>query len=407
MAFNFFKKKKKKTEKEETPEKEVPKTDIEKEAPAESTGEQTDTDTRIENQVSGKSEPAPEAPEPESVDKTEPVPDIPDSGVPESQVPETPEPEPMPSVREKPSSKGIFSKLKKGLSKTRDILTTDINEFFSENKKIDDDLLEELEELLVTSDLGVENAMKIMETLTARAKKLETADELKDLLKKELAALFPDAAEERDKAEQMPKPYVIMMVGVNGTGKTTTLGKMAMKYKSQGKSVLIGASDTFRAAAVEQLEIWANRAGASFVRHREGADPAAVAFDAVEAATARGIDVVLIDTAGRLHTQKNLMEELKKIKRSIGKRLNGAPHEVLMVLDATTGQNAISQAELFHQAVGITDLAVTKLDGSAKGGVVASVAHRMKLPVKYVGVGEGIEDLQDFDPHLFVNALLD
>ena len=400
MAFNFFKKKKKKSRKEDTPEQEVPETPIEKEDPAETIEEQAET--QIENQVFQAAEPVTTPPETESFDATEQVSDMPE---PEDTKPA--EPEPVPLTREKPSSKGIFSKLKKGLSKTRDILTTDINEFFSANKKIDDDLLEELEELLVTSDLGVENAMKIMETLTARSKKLETADELKEVLKKELVALFPDTAEPSDKTGQIPKPYVIMMVGVNGTGKTTTLGKMAMKYKSQGKSVLIGASDTFRAAAVEQLEIWAKRAGASFVRHREGADPAAVAFDAVEAATARGIDIVLIDTAGRLHTQKNLMEELKKIKRSIGKRLNGAPHEVLMVLDATTGQNAISQAELFHEAVGITDLAVTKLDGSAKGGVVASVANRMKLPVKYVGVGEGIEDLQDFDPALFVNALLD
>lgn len=400
MAFNFFKKKKKKSRKGDAPEPEVEKTDTEKEVLAESTGEQAEL--RIENQVSQAAEPATESPETESFEAPQPVFDTP-----ESEDTEPVEAESVPLNKEKPSSKGIFSKLKKGLSKTRSILTTDVNEFFSKNKKIDDDLLEELEELLVTSDLGVENAMKIMETLTVRSKKLETAYELKDVLKKELVALFPDAAEKRDEAEHVPKPYVIMMVGVNGTGKTTTLGKMAMKYKSQGKSVLIGASDTFRAAAVEQLEIWAGRAGASFVRHREGSDPAAVAFDAVEAATARGVDVVLIDTAGRLHTQKNLMEELKKIKRSIGKRLNGAPHEVLMVLDATTGQNAISQAELFHEAVGITDLAVTKLDGSAKGGVVASVANRMKLPVKYVGVGEGIEDLQDFDPALFVNALLD
>ena len=400
MAFNFFKKKKKKSRKRDAPEAEVEKTDIAEEVPAESTEEQAEP--RIDSQVSQAAEPATESPDTESSDAPQPVSDIP-----ESEDTETAEAELVPVARDKPSSKGIFSKLRKGLSKTRAILTTDINEFFSENKKIDDALLEELEELLVTSDLGVENAMKIMETLNASAKKLQTADELKDVLKKELVALFPDAAEAVKETERIPKPYVIMMVGVNGTGKTTTLGKMAMKYKSQGKSVLIGASDTFRAAAVEQLEIWADRAGASFVRHREGADPAAVAFDAVEAATARGVDVVLIDTAGRLHTQKNLMEELKKIKRSIGKRFNGAPHEVLMVLDATTGQNAISQAELFHEAVGITDLAVTKLDGSAKGGVVVSVANRMNLPVKYVGVGEGIEDLQDFDPDLFVNALLD
>ena len=198
-----------------------------------------------------------------------------------------------------------------------------------------------------------------------------------------------------------------MVVGVNGTGKTTTLGKLAVKFTAEGKTVLIAAADTFRAAAVEQLEIWANRAQVKMVKHREGADPAAVAFDAVEASIARGIDILLIDTAGRLHTQKNLMEELKKIKRSVGKRLAGAPHEVLMVLDATTGQNALSQAALFNDAVGITALALTKLDGTAKGGVVASVARTMDVPLKYIGVGEGVEDLQDFDPTLFVNALFD
>jgi fused signal recognition particle receptor len=198
-----------------------------------------------------------------------------------------------------------------------------------------------------------------------------------------------------------------MVVGVNGTGKTTTLGKLAMKFTSQGKKVLIAAADTFRAAAIEQVEIWASRSSASIVKHKEGADPAAVAYDSVEAALARDIDIVLIDTAGRLHTQKNLMEELKKIKRSIDKKMPGAPHEVLMVLDATTGQNAISQANLFNEAVNITQIALTKLDGTAKGGIVAAIASTMKLPIKYIGVGEQIDDLQTFDPTLFINALFD
>jgi len=198
-----------------------------------------------------------------------------------------------------------------------------------------------------------------------------------------------------------------MVVGVNGTGKTTTLGKLAMKFTSTGQKVLIAAADTFRAAAIEQVEIWANRSDASIVKHKEGADPAAVAYDSVEAALARNIDIVLIDTAGRLHTQKNLMEELKKIKRSINKKLPGAPHEVLMVLDATTGQNAISQANLFNEAVGLTQIALTKLDGTAKGGIVAAIAGSMKLPIKYIGVGEQIADLQEFDPKRFINALFD
>lgn len=301
---------------------------------------------------------------------------------------------------------GIFKSLKKGLSKTREILLTDVNDLFSPERAIDDDLLEELEEILIMSDLGMDVTMEIMEKISKKAKKLKTADELKSILKEELKSLFPQTPSIKTES-QTTGPRVIMVVGVNGTGKTTTLGKLAVKFTAEGKTVLIAAADTFRAAAVEQLEIWANRAQVQMVKHREGADPAAVAFDAVEASMARGIDVLLIDTAGRLHTQKNLMEELKKIKRSVGKRLAGAPHEVLMVLDATTGQNALSQAALFNDAVGITALALTKLDGTAKGGVVASVARTMDVPLKYIGVGEGVEDLQDFDATLFVNALFD
>lgn len=301
---------------------------------------------------------------------------------------------------------GIFNRLKKGLSKTREILLTDINELFSAEREIDDTLLEELEEVLVMSDLGMDVTMEIMEKISRKAKKLKTADALKSILKEELRALFPLAVASPMDSEIIG-PRVIMVVGVNGTGKTTTLGKLALKFSAQGKKVLIAAADTFRAAAIEQVEIWAQRANVKVIKHREGSDPAAVAFDAVEAAIARGIDILLIDTAGRLHTQKNLMEELKKIKRSVGKRLAGAPHEVLMVLDATTGQNALSQAALFNDAVGITALALTKLDGTAKGGVVASVARTMDVPLKYIGVGEGIEDLQDFDATMFVNALFD
>jgi len=302
---------------------------------------------------------------------------------------------------------GIFSKLKSGLAKTRDVLTTDINELFVASKAIDEDLFEELEELLITSDIGIEITMEMVERIKKKAKKLSTADELKQVLKEELIALFPNNSDTGNAEKPVSKPHVIMVVGVNGTGKTTTLGKLAMKFTSQGKKVLIAAADTFRAAAIEQVEIWADRSNASIVKHKEDADPAAVAYDSVEAAVARDIDIVLIDTAGRLHTQKNLMEELKKIKRSINKKLLGAPHEVLMVLDATTGQNAISQANLFNEAVTITQIALTKLDGTAKGGIVAAIASTMKLPIRYIGVGEQIEDLQDFDSKLFINALFD
>lgn len=306
----------------------------------------------------------------------------------------------------KETNNGLFSRLKTGLTKTREVLTTDINQLFVAAKQIDENLFEELEELLITSDLGMDITMDMMDRIRKKAKRLTNADELKQVLKDELLALFPDL-ENSDNEKILTKPHVIMMVGVNGTGKTTTLGKLAMKYTNQGKKVLIAAADTFRAAAIEQVEIWAERSGASIVKHKEGADPAAVAYDAVEASIARGVDIVLIDTAGRLHTQKNLMEELKKIKRSINKKLNTAPHEILMVLDATTGQNAISQAKIFHDAVGITQIALTKLDGTAKGGIVAAITSTMDLPITYIGVGENIEDLQDFDSHRFINALFD
>ncbi len=308
---------------------------------------------------------------------------------------------------EEPDKKGLFRRLKSGLTKTRDVLNTDINDLFKSSRKIDDDLFDELEEVLITADLGMDITMEMMDRIRKQAGRLSTADQLKAVLKKELIALFPSPSTPADAAPALPRPHVIMVVGVNGTGKTTTLGKLAARFTRKNQKVLIAAADTFRAAAIEQVGIWADRAGASIVRHKQGADPAAVAYDGVEAAMARKMDVLLIDTAGRLHTQKNLMEELKKIKRTVEKKMPGAPHEVLMVLDATTGQNAISQAKMFHEAVNLTQLALTKLDGTAKGGIVAAVAGTMHLPIRYIGVGESMDDLQAFDAIQFVNALFE
>nr|WP_319392759.1 signal recognition particle-docking protein FtsY [uncultured Desulfobacter sp.] len=331
----------------------------------------------------GQSEPAEEEPTEETVHGTqEPVQDTPE-------------------IKE---GTGLLSKLKSGLAKTRTVLNTDVTELFSSAKAIDENLFDELEERLITSDLGIDVTMEMMTRIKKKSRGLSTADQLRQVLKDELLTLFPEPAT-ADPSD--PKPYIIMMVGVNGTGKTTTVGKLAMKYKAEGKKVLIAAADTFRAAAIEQVEVWAQRAGADIVRHKEGADPAAVAYDAVEAGMARGADVVLIDTAGRLHTQKNLMEELKKIKRSVDKKCKGAPHDVMMVIDATTGQNALSQADIFHKAVGLTQMSVSKLDGTAKGGIVAAVSAAMQLPIAYIGVGEAIEDLQEFDAKRFIDALFD
>jgi len=310
-----------------------------------------------------------------------------------------PEPE-APAAR---SQKGFFKRLKQGLSKTRDILTTDVDELFTGRRKIDDDLLEELEERLITADIGVRTASELIERIATQKAKITTADHLKDALKAEIRSYLDNCTSKQ--ALPSVKPHVIMVVGVNGVGKTTTIGKLAARYTAAGKKVLIAAADTFRAAAIEQLSIWAARANAEIVKHKDHSDPAAVAYDSIEAALARSSDVVLVDTAGRLHTKINLMEELKKIQRTLAKKLPDAPHEILLILDATTGQNALSQAQLFNEALGLTGIALTKLDGSAKGGIVVSICNTLNIPLQYVGVGEQIDDLQDFDPQQYADAL--
>jgi fused signal recognition particle receptor len=315
-----------------------------------------------------------------------------------SPIPET-DAEPLPGSEQEKI--GYFIRLRKRLSRTRKSLSSGFDKAFAGKKKIDDEVLEELEELLITSDIGVQTTMELMERL-AKAKVADVS-EVKQILKDEIFSILGSQSPVPDKAQT--KPHVVLVVGVNGVGKTTTIGKIAASARDSGEKVLIGAADTFRAAAIEQLAIWAQRADAEFVRHRSNADPAAVAFDAVAAAEARGCDMVLIDTAGRLHTNVNLMEELKKIKRTVAKQLEGAPHEILLVLDATTGQNALSQAKLFDETLGLTGLALTKLDGTAKGGIVISICSSLKIPLQYIGVGEQIEDLRPFDAEQFIDAL--
>ena len=300
-------------------------------------------------------------------------------------------------------SSGFFKRLKSGLAKTREILTTDINDLFTGKRKIDDELLEELEELLITSDIGVQTTMELIQSISVRSSEITGPDQLKNILRENILELLN--ATVKPSQGIVDKPHVIMVIGVNGVGKTTTIGKLASRFSSSGKKVIIAAADTFRAAAIEQLTIWADRAGVDIIKHKEMSDPAAVAYDGIQAAVARDADIVIVDTAGRLHTRKNLMEELKKIKRTISKKLPGAPHEILLILDATTGQNALSQAQLFNDALDVTGIALTKLDGTAKGGIVISICNALEIPLNYIGVGEKIEDLQEFDPTEFVNAL--
>ena len=304
---------------------------------------------------------------------------------------------------EKQNGAGFFNRLKQGLSKTREIFATDIDDLFTGKRKLDDDMLEELEELLITSDIGVQASMDILEHISEKSFKISSSNQLKKILRKEILALFNFQEAESNLVQG--KPHIVMVIGVNGVGKTTTIGKLAAKASGSGKKVLIAAADTFRAAAIEQLEIWAKRAGADIIKHNENSDPAAVAYDSVEAAIARDADIVFVDTAGRLHTKVNLMEELKKIKRALAKKIPEAPHEILLVLDATTGQNALSQAEMFNASLGISGIAITKLDGTAKGGVVISICNTLDVPVRYIGVGETIDDLDVFNAKDYVKAL--
>jgi fused signal recognition particle receptor len=300
--------------------------------------------------------------------------------------------------------------LKKGLEKTRENVFTKISRAIIGKSHVDDEVLDNLEEVLVSSDVGVDTTVKIIKRIeerVAREKYLNTV-ELNRILKEEIVALLEEhrAGSIPDFSLPLPvKPYVILVVGVNGTGKTTTIGKLAYKYKKAGKKVLLGAADTFRAAAIDQLSIWAQRAGVPLIKQQMGSDPASVAFDTLKSAISSGYDVVIIDTAGRLHNKINLMNELAKIKRVLEKLMPDAPHEVLLILDGSTGQNAFEQAKQFTSFTGITALAITKLDGTAKGGVVIGISDQMKIPVKYVGTGEKIDDLQIFNRFEFVDSL--
>jgi fused signal recognition particle receptor len=299
---------------------------------------------------------------------------------------------------------GFFDKLKDGLMKTRKSITEKIDQVLVSFGKVDEELFDELEEILITSDIGIDTTMKIIASLKekVRERKIIDAMKVKDLLKEELKEIL-ESGDNSLKLET--KPSVIVVIGVNGVGKTTSIGKIANYYKSQGKKVLLAAGDTFRAAAIDQLEIWADRVGVDIIEQKEGSDPAAVVFDAAQAAKSRKADLLICDTAGRLHTKKNLMEELKKVSRILDRELPGADRETLLVLDATTGQNAISQAKTFRETADITGIVLTKLDGTAKGGIVIAIKSELDIPVKLIGVGEQIDDLQKFNASEFVEAL--
>ena len=304
--------------------------------------------------------------------------------------------------------RSFFGRLKERLTKTRGSLAGGVKAVFRGRSKIDDQVYDELEEVLIQADLGVDTTLGVIERMRAVAKvrRLAAPDELFDVLRAELAELLGQG-EHSVSFHADERPHVTLVAGINGSGKTTPGGKLAHRLKAEGKSVLRGAGDTFRAAAVEQLAIWADRIGVPIIKHQEGADPASVAYDATDAGISRGVDCVIIDTAGRLHTKVNLMEELRKVKRVVQKRHPGAPHEILLVLDATTGQNGLQQARQFTEALGVTGIVLTKLDGTAKGGIAIAIQKELGIPIKFIGVGESSEDLQPFNPQDFVRALLE
>ncbi len=352
-------------------------------------------------------EPEPKAelePEPQPQQETEQAPELipsqeekPLKIVKQSELPKEPE----------KKKKTLFSRLTEKLGKTRETFTYQLDALFLGKKEIDAEMLDDLEEILIAADLGVGTTQDLLETARRKVKRKEMYDpkSLKETLKVQIKKLITE--NDQDATLVMPDkgPFVIMVIGVNGVGKTTTIGKIAKKFQQTGNSVMLVAGDTFRAAAVSQLKIWGERANVPVVAHKEGADPSSVVFDALGIAITKNIDVVLVDTAGRMHTKDNLMEELKKIKRVMGKKLKGAPHEVMLVIDATTGQNGISQARLFDDAVGVTGITLTKLDGTSKGGIVANICKEMKIPIRFIGIGEKTADLRDFDATEFVDAL--
>ena len=302
---------------------------------------------------------------------------------------------------------GFFERLKKGLSKTHVGFVTQIDRLISGKKGIDESLLEELEEILITADLGTNTTSRLIDNLHQRAGRNELGDpqRVKEYIRDSILATLKTAESPLDIDSSGTKPFVIMVVGVNGVGKTTTIGKMAGRYRFKGKKILFAASDTYRPAAAEQLEVWAQRIEVDMVKQSRGSDPSAVAFDTIQAAKAKCFDIVFIDTAGRLHTKENPMEELKKMKRIVGRECPGAPHEILLILDATTGQNAISQTRNFNEALGITGIALTKLDGTAKGGIIIGITESFHIPIRYIGVGERMDDLREFNAEEFVAAL--
>jgi len=304
------------------------------------------------------------------------------------------------------TGKGLFQRLKEKLSKTRHEFISKVDRLLDSRQKIDDQFLEELEEIMVTSDLGTRITYDLIEKLKnkIRRKELDQPEVVKNFLREEIYAILK--GEENHLEISIEKPFIIMVIGVNGVGKTTLIGKMASRFASQGKSVILVAADTFRTAAIEQLQVWGKRANVEVVSQQSGSDPAAVVFDALEGARAKKVDIVLIDTAGRMHTKSNLMDELKKIKRVVAKVQTDAPHEILLVLDATTGQNALSQAKQFNEVLGVTGIGVTKLDGTSRGGVLVAISGELNIPLRYIGIGEKIEDLRDFDAREFVNVLL-
>ncbi|WP_312957894.1 signal recognition particle-docking protein FtsY [Stutzerimonas nitrititolerans] len=353
-------------------------------------------EVQVEPEVASQPEPEPVA----QVDESMNVPEAP--ALAEIAV----EPAPVPVAEEQPAKLGFFARLKQGLSKTSASIGEGMASLFLGKKAIDDDLLDELETRLLTADVGVEATTAIMQNLSRRVSRKELADSgaLYKALQEELAGLLKPV-EQPLRIDAGKQPFVILVVGVNGVGKTTTIGKLAKKLQLEGKKVMLAAGDTFRAAAVEQLQVWGERNNIAVIAQHTGADSASVIFDAVQAAKARGVDVLIADTAGRLHTKDNLMEELKKVRRVMGKLDETAPHEVLLVLDAGTGQNAINQTRQFNQAVELTGLVLTKLDGTAKGGVIFALAKQFGTPIRYIGVGEGIDDLRAFEADAFVSAL--